>query len=130
MDLHLRNVEPDLVREMKMEAVTRGVTLRVVAMERLGGKRANGEGKDRREAKGGRGSGKGRGVVGRKRGVGGNSGRRVGSAGERPVGTGGDRDAAVVAVGQCPGCPHTLTKHHGFKGACQVDNCACPGVES
>jgi hypothetical protein len=120
MDLHLRNVDPEIVKGMKIEAATRGVTLTRVAMERLGGKSgANGASEGGGAAKVRRGVGKGSGVGGRKRGAGRDVDGGVSGAGEEGV--------VEVRPGLCQKCSHPISKHHGFKGACQVDNCVCAG---
>lgn len=121
MDLHLRNVNPEILRMLRIEAATRGVTMKVVVEERLrsGGKSGANGASAGGGAKKVRRVGKGGGVSRRKRGAVGVVGGGVGGAGSAGVGP-GNSDS-------CPSCPHAMTKHHGFQGACQVDNCGCAG---
>lgn len=46
-----------------------------------------------------------------------------------PADTGRKPTASGVPAHLCANCEHAKSKHWGFRGACQSDNCLCPGFE-
>jgi plasmid stability protein len=105
-DMNIRNIGDALLRRLKSEAALAGKSLREYVIERL---EADGGVQGVREAKAVRAPG-----------------------GRKPAAVGAVDGANLSAAPRsevCANCDHRKSKHGGFGGACQEDNCLCSGFK-